>query len=161
MNWEAIGTLAEVVGAIAVVVSLLYVAIQIRQNTRQVEGQARGQRFVVLGALGEHWRGFRSNIISNPEAAGVWRRGNENPGLLTDDESTLFDMLMLDLFWGFAYNWMMGVEDGLGDYLRDEIAENLLIYDSRGLRDWWATSPYRNEYPSDFANFVDRLLGED
>ena len=33
MNWEAIGTIAEVVGAIAVVLSLIYVATQIKQNT--------------------------------------------------------------------------------------------------------------------------------
>ncbi len=36
MNWEAIGAVGEVMGAIAVVVSLLYVAVQIRQNTKIV-----------------------------------------------------------------------------------------------------------------------------
>jgi hypothetical protein len=34
MNWEAISAVAEIVGVIAVVVSLGYVAIQIRQNTK-------------------------------------------------------------------------------------------------------------------------------
>ena len=33
MNWDAIGALAEVVGAIAVVITLIYVAVQIRQDT--------------------------------------------------------------------------------------------------------------------------------
>ncbi len=32
MNWEAIGAIAELVRAIAVVASLLYLAIQVRQN---------------------------------------------------------------------------------------------------------------------------------
>ena len=61
----------------------------------------------------------------------------------------------------FAYNWMMGVEDGLGDYLRDEVADNVLIYDSRGLRKWWANSPHRKEYPEDFRVFIDKLLSGD
>jgi hypothetical protein len=32
MNWEAISTIAEIVSATAVVVSLIYLAAQIRQN---------------------------------------------------------------------------------------------------------------------------------
>jgi hypothetical protein len=33
MNWDAIGAIGEVVGALGVVVTLAYLAIQIRQNT--------------------------------------------------------------------------------------------------------------------------------
>ncbi|MGD2047251.1 MAG: hypothetical protein PVJ80_13005 [Gemmatimonadota bacterium] len=33
MNWEAIGATAELVGAVAVLVSLIYLANQIRQGT--------------------------------------------------------------------------------------------------------------------------------
>jgi hypothetical protein len=36
MNWEAIAATGELIGASAVVVSLIYLAAQIRQNTRQV-----------------------------------------------------------------------------------------------------------------------------
>jgi len=38
MNWEAIGALSEFGGTVAVVVSLLYVAMQIRQNTLAIQG---------------------------------------------------------------------------------------------------------------------------
>lgn len=34
MNWEAIATIAELVGAIGVIASLVYLAVQIRDNTR-------------------------------------------------------------------------------------------------------------------------------
>ncbi len=36
MNWEAIAALAELAAAIGVVVSLVYLALQVRQNTDQV-----------------------------------------------------------------------------------------------------------------------------
>ena len=36
MNWEAIGAIGETIGAIAVVLTLVYLSIQIRQNTRSV-----------------------------------------------------------------------------------------------------------------------------
>jgi hypothetical protein len=160
MNWEAASTIAEIVGAIAVVVSLIYLSAQIRQNTRQVEAQAKGQRFEVLGVLGDVWQRFRGKITTDLEIAGIWRRGNERLNQLDADEYVVFDFLMADFFWSFAYNWIMGVEDGLGTYLRDDIADNLLIFDSPGLREWWRTSPQRSQYPGDFVSFIDKLLAD-
>ena len=44
MNWDAIGAVAEIVGAAAVVVTLAYLAIQIRQST-QMNASALRQSF--------------------------------------------------------------------------------------------------------------------
>lgn len=158
MNWDAIGTIAEVVGAVAVVVSLIYLAAQIRQNTKQVEEQARGQRFAALGTLADQWRGFRSQITNSVEVASIWRRGNEDFDILDVDSRALCDLLMTEMIWGFAYNWMMGVEDGLGEYLRDSIAENFVHYDTPGFRQWWRESPRKHEFPQDFVKFLDELM---
>ncbi len=35
MNWDVVGAVAELIGAVAVVISLLYLAIQIRAQTRE------------------------------------------------------------------------------------------------------------------------------
>lgn len=40
MNWEAIGAIGEIVGAIAVVITLLYLASQTKQNTKATHAQA-------------------------------------------------------------------------------------------------------------------------
>ena len=40
MKWELIGAYAEVIGAIAVIVSILYLALQVRDNTRSVRANA-------------------------------------------------------------------------------------------------------------------------
>jgi len=37
MNWEAIGAIGEIVGALAVVITLVFLTIQLRQNTRSVD----------------------------------------------------------------------------------------------------------------------------
>jgi len=34
MNWEAIGAIGEIAGAIGVVVTLAYLSVQLRQNTK-------------------------------------------------------------------------------------------------------------------------------
>ena len=36
MNWEAVGAIAEAISVIAIIVSLVYVAVQIRQSTLQL-----------------------------------------------------------------------------------------------------------------------------
>lgn len=36
MNWDAIGAQGELVGAAAVVLTLIYLSVQLRQNTRTV-----------------------------------------------------------------------------------------------------------------------------
>ena len=44
MNWDAIGAVGEIVGALAVVVTLAYLAVQIRQNTRMMQREAHLDR---------------------------------------------------------------------------------------------------------------------
>jgi hypothetical protein len=39
MNWEALGALAETIGAAGVIVSLVYLTFQVRQNTRAIRAQ--------------------------------------------------------------------------------------------------------------------------
>ena len=36
MNWEALGAIAELIGAVGVIASLIYVGFQVRQNTRSM-----------------------------------------------------------------------------------------------------------------------------
>jgi hypothetical protein len=41
MNWEAIGAIGEIIGAVAVVVTLAYLAVQIRNSTRIARSATR------------------------------------------------------------------------------------------------------------------------
>ena len=41
MNWEAVSAIGQVIGAIAVVISLVYLAVQIRDNTRSTKSATR------------------------------------------------------------------------------------------------------------------------
>ncbi len=41
MNWDALGAIAEAVGAVGVIATLAYLAIQIRANTAALSAQAR------------------------------------------------------------------------------------------------------------------------
>jgi hypothetical protein len=43
MNWDAIGALGETIGALAVIISLIYLALQIRAQTREARLQSSYQ----------------------------------------------------------------------------------------------------------------------
>lgn len=51
MNWDALGAVGEVVGAIAVVATLIYFSVQIRQNTRAVQIDRGGAASTKLGEI--------------------------------------------------------------------------------------------------------------
>ena len=57
MNWDAISAIGEVVGAIAVVVSIAYLSIQIRSNTRAMKATASFDAT-------HSWATFNENMVN-------------------------------------------------------------------------------------------------
>lgn len=79
MNWEAIGALGEIVGAAAVVVSLIYLAIQIR-------GQNSEARIAGMHAVSQGFRDGIGSLAEIPHVARIWIKSNEDLNSLTDEE---------------------------------------------------------------------------
>ena len=46
MNWDAIGAIGEILGALAVVLTLGYLAIQVKQNTHSMKVAAKLERVI-------------------------------------------------------------------------------------------------------------------
>jgi hypothetical protein len=91
---QDLGNIGEFVGAIGVVASLLYLALQIRQNSRQISENTNS----ILGSVEqENARGssdFLLSLAQHPELARVWRLGLSDAPKLSEDEATQFVMLM-------------------------------------------------------------------
>lgn len=87
MNWEAIGAVGEIVGALAVVVTLVYLVKQIQQNTAAV----------ATATYESTMSGFNDiNVVvaSNPELASLLDKGTQNPDALNAEEVTQFNFLL-------------------------------------------------------------------
>lgn len=103
MNWEAFSTIAELVSAIAVVISLLYLALQIRQNTHQV-------RVATNHEISHDLREATRNLLSAGKTE-MYVRGLEDPQSLDRSEQLDFAFFMFDLFKGFEnihYHYLHG-----------------------------------------------------
>jgi hypothetical protein len=88
MNWTAVGAIGELVGAIAVVVSLAYLAVQISQNTRAV-------RAATIDSAVRGIRDWIRPLIEDKKVAEIFRQGIENWDSLDDDGKARFLHLML------------------------------------------------------------------
>ena len=102
---QDLGSLGEFLGGIAVVVSLVYLALQIRQNTQHVVQNTRSIRREGARAFFEDANVWRSYLIQSPEIAELYRRGLRQPEELEPGEWLRFRMLMQGLFehWRFAF----------------------------------------------------------
>lgn len=87
MNWEATGAIGEIVGAIAVVVTIGYLAVQIRQNTRTVRASTYDATIRLLNEI-------NLTFGSNPVASSLLLRGSEDYLQLDQDERFRYSLLM-------------------------------------------------------------------
>ncbi len=87
MNWEAVGAVGEILGTIAVLVTLLYLATQMRQNTRAM--QVATYESVISG-----FNVLAMAAATDPALARIFDHGLDAPETLSDDEARQFSFVM-------------------------------------------------------------------
>jgi hypothetical protein len=160
MNWEAISTIAEIVGAAAVVISLIYLAAQIRQNNRQVEEQIRALRLQAYDAAGADFSALRLHISASPQLASVWRRAKESYNNLEPNEQAQANELFHEYMWAYQ-NIFSRMDSGTTDEVLWKLADINIGYwmSNRGFREWWQTEN-KTPYTGEFEALVDRVCAK-
>ena len=88
---EALGNLGEFIGGLAVIATLLYLAMQVRQNTQLLRANA-------LAVSAAANLSFNQLLGSDPAAARVFQVGLENFASLPDEEKRQFINLLRTTF---------------------------------------------------------------
>jgi hypothetical protein len=152
MNWDAIGAIGEVVGAVGVIVSLLYLALQIRQNSNVVRSATRQAISTTQVELG-----FRIAESSDLRAsmAKLWGLGDP-PTAAQDTE--IRNLFLYRTFWRAYENQCHQFREGTFDAdmwsgYREALRGMFILGDSRQV---WEQS--RAAFSPDFARFVDREI---
>ena len=96
INWEAIGAVGEVVGALAVVVSIVYLAIQIRQS-------GRIGRFTAHQNLTESLSSIIEPFYSDAQLSRIWQLADDAPEQMTPEQRERFGIVLYSVFGNF-YN---------------------------------------------------------
>ncbi len=93
MNWDAIGAVGEILGALGVLGSLIYLGSQIRDNTRSL-GAASLQ--AVLDGPRDRWL---LPLANNDETAEIWSKGLTSLDYLGANEKRRFWFLMTEQYF--------------------------------------------------------------
>lgn len=151
MNPEIIAILAnigEIIAAILVVVSLGYVAMQIRQNTQALKVTAT-QSYV------EMYNTITSELVK-PEIADIWSRGFRDFSTLNGTEAVQFSAIagqLMRVFESAHAQWKRGaLETQLWQASERTLSDSMTM---AGFRQWW---DYRKHwYSKDFQDLIDGL----
>ena len=153
MNWDALGAVAELLGAIAVLITLLYLARQITQNRESVESASAE---TVLSNISNALQ----NAASSSQVTHVLLRGMENMGELTEQERGQF------LFWFYSYFRIL--EQGYHHYLAKNFSSSIwegharhshTLLSTSGVMQYWEMR--REVLSPAFRDYIDNLATQD
>ena len=135
MDWDAIGAIGEVVGAVAVVATLFYFSLQIRNSTL-------AQRASTNSAIWAEWRQHqRETYIGRSDNIELYVRGLKNFDGLSGAEKRRFNFV-LSSEWLFIENVIKQYQFGNVD--EEDYAGWLGFFVSQirapGGAQWWAQS---------------------
>jgi len=74
MNWQAIGAIADIVGATAVLATLIYLALQIRQNSRSINQQNDMARAQTIQARADSVTQLIALIVNSEKMVAVFAK---------------------------------------------------------------------------------------
>jgi hypothetical protein len=158
MNWDALGAIGEIVGAAAVVLTLAYLSVQIRQNTRSVKSNA----FSAWSASGGD---FTSQIAGNERLDRILREAWLDEKTLTEETWVTFVIWHQRFFYHLEAVWQMYQLGTLTKHIFDyEIDRTRQLLATPSVKQWWdaggsrqISKPLREEIekrvaePSDFV----------
>jgi hypothetical protein len=67
MNWEMISAVGQMLGALGVIISIVYLAAQIRNQNKESQGAA-------MNVLTTHWSDLNRTLVESPDLAALWIR---------------------------------------------------------------------------------------
>ena len=150
MNWDAVGALGEVIGALAVVVSLLYLAVQIRNQSKE-------SRLNSVSEAARQWNDVLASTASDRALCEVWVAGiNDFEGLELIDRTQFTAhagriLRVAEVMYEHYRQGRLRV-DAWG--ATNQVLIDLFAY--QGARDWWTTR--RQWYTPTFQSFVDETI---
>ena len=142
-DWGAVG---EIIGAIAVIISLLYLAIQVRSQNRE-------SRLATINNSLMKWNSLLSLVADNSELAEIWNRGLKNEKL-SETEEVRFRAFVNSYFRVIEGLYLQHLEGRLDDRIWQGIGTGTTeMLAAPGLHRFW--SHRKQWYSQEFQDYVE------
>ncbi|HSG64921.1 MAG TPA: hypothetical protein VLD39_07965 [Gammaproteobacteria bacterium] len=147
MNWTKVSAIAEILSSAAILVTLVYLAVEIQQNTMTLEATSRQ---AVLQGEAAHLR----DVIDYPE---IWLN-MANPNM-TDEQKVRLSAYLIKLIRTLEIDWLQ-YQSGALDENTWTTYESVIV-DALGYsesRKWWEFYDSLSAWDSSFSNRVNELI---
>ena len=150
MDLDTLAKLSELVGGVVLVISVVYLAYQERQNTQSLRSENYAR---VL----ERMSTVQSQLSKDPEFHHLFMVGAEDPARLSRAERVRFSWALYELFGAGEFMFHQSRENALPPavWARWEAAIGWWL-SHPGMRAWWAAKPA--PLAADFEAFGNAML---
>jgi len=155
---QDLGAVGEFVGAIGVVVTLGYLAFQIRQNTFQLEQNALITKAAAVSASNVALRETRQSIFGSDDMSEFFLIGNDNPGALDEVQMLRYRLVMQNITEVMVdiYTQTAVTKFSPETWATQGMTLVNRVLGTNGGKWFWST--YGDNYPVAFRDEVDRIL---
>jgi hypothetical protein len=145
-----ISQISQTLGSAAVVASLIFVGVQIRQNTKATRAESHH-------AVSEALNRVNLLLARNSEATRIWLSWMSDRRSLTPEDRWRFDSMMRDyLHVCETMHTQAGLGAGDSGIVMAEANGIKAVFSSAGVREWWAENPFG--FSPEFREYVERLI---
>jgi hypothetical protein len=153
MNWDAVGAIGQVAGVVMVGISLVYLAIQLRQNTAAMKSSTF---LAVSTQMGSNMELF----ASLPDVAPLLIKAQAGLDALSAAERVRFGFLMMRAFRNVETVVVQRHFGAIDPELTLGFERSAMsALRSPGTRQWWETA--KGGFSDLFSTWVDRQLAAD
>ena len=153
LKLSQLANLAEIIGAFAVVLSLIYVGIQVNDSNSAVRSASVNDANVAV----QEWY---MQIGSDQQTSQVFYRSLMSEEALSREDEFQFIMIFQGAFLAFQNSYLMSVEGTVDSELVDGLTGAILtVKDTPGMRRYWRQR--RITFHPEFVRYVDELMGRD
>jgi hypothetical protein len=150
VNWDAVGAVGEILGAAAVIISLVYVGHQVKHNTSAIRSAAANDASVSMQA-------WYLQMGGNRQAGDMWFNAMTSPEPLPTNDEFQFLMMMHAALLGMQNSFLLSREGTIDPEFREAITMAIVaVKDLPGMDRYWRQR--REFFHSGFAEYVDGLL---
>ena len=152
MDITTLAAWGEFIGGIAVVVSLIYLASQIRQNSKLLRASTSSATAATISD-------FSSRIVQDPDVARIFREGSAERSSLSEDDLLRFDVLLGIAFGGWNQEYQFAGDGVIGRSVWENRMRTMRrVLPRPGYRQWW--TEWEDLYPDEFRDLVNGLIRE-
>lgn len=146
-------SIAEIVGAFAVVFSLVYVGVQVNDSASAVRSASANDANVAV----QNWY---LQIGSDEQTAKIFYDGMISSEPLPTHDEFQFLMMFHGAFLAFQNSYLIAAEGTIDDELVDALTGAIvLVKDLPGTRRYWRQR--KSTFHSEFVKYVDGLLDQE